>query len=438
MTKNNDKKLHDTLENLVAELGTQSDKRSHSVFVNSKSLSTPGRESELTAMYRTDWVSGKIVDIIPDDMTREWRTFTGKDSPEKIEVLKAEEDRLKVRKSFNLATKWARLYGTGFIVLNVDDGQEPDKPLDFNRIKPNGFKNMQALDRTRIVYNGFRPTINPFSKNYGMPEKYRLTETAIDIHHSRLIRFEGVELPYEEFRNNGYFSDSVLDRVYESVTNFNIASSASSSMIFEANSEIVSVKGLMGYLQTEQGQALIRKRFSLAKLLKSFNNMMLLDSDETYQKTNQTFAGLPDLIDRFAQALASASDIPATRLLGSSASGLNATGEGDLKNYYDKVRALQNTQFLEPLKYVDDIINASLGGGYDTAYEFNSLFQMSDSQRSDIELKNAQRDQIYLTNGILTESIIAKDLQQNATYTNISDDDIEALESFGRLSNEEE
>ena len=63
--------LNDSLENLVAELGTSQDKRSHSTFVNSKRLSADGMQEELNALYRTDWLAGKVVDIIPDDMTRE-------------------------------------------------------------------------------------------------------------------------------------------------------------------------------------------------------------------------------------------------------------------------------------------------------------------------------------------------------------------------------
>ena len=39
--------LQDSLENLVAQLGTSQDKRSHSRFVNSKRLSADGMQEEL-------------------------------------------------------------------------------------------------------------------------------------------------------------------------------------------------------------------------------------------------------------------------------------------------------------------------------------------------------------------------------------------------------
>ena len=142
--------LKDGLENLVAQLGTEQDKRHHSRFVNNKQLSLKGNEVELNALYRTDWAAGKIVDIIPEDMTREWRSFTGDMKPEIITRLVDEENRLKLRRAFKDAHTWARLYGTAFIIMSVEDGQSPDQPLDISRIKKGGLRHIKAVDRHRI------------------------------------------------------------------------------------------------------------------------------------------------------------------------------------------------------------------------------------------------------------------------------------------------
>lgn len=422
----------DGLENLVAQLGTEQDKRSHSKFVNRKQLSADGSQEELNAMYRTDWLCGKVVDIIPDDMTREWREFTGDVDPKVVKALEDEEDRLQLQFNFNLAHKWARLYGTAFIVISVDDGQTPDKPLDISKIKKGGLRHIKAIDRHRVSNAEVVPIADPMNKNFGMPEFYRFNETSVKIHASRVLRFDGIRLPYDEFRKNNYYSDSVLSRLYEAVTNFNTTANGAASMVYETNVDIMKVKGLMGYLQTAEGEALLRKRFTMAGMMKSFNNMMLLDNEEGYESKNNTFAGLPDLLDRFALFLSAASDIPATRLLGSSASGLNATGEGDLKNYYDTVRSAQKQQYKPLLDDFDQIMARSLGLGEDTDmdYDFKSLFQMTPKETADLQLVNAQRDQIYLDRNVITEEIAAKELKQDGTYTNITDEYLEELEEF--------
>lgn len=425
--------LSDGMENLVAQLGTGQDKRSYSSFVNHKRLSQKGNQEELNALYRTDWIAGKIVDIIPDDMTREWRSFTGDITPEQVKQLISEEERLNLKGRFNQAHKWSRLYGTAIIVMSIDDGGLPEEPLNIDRIKPGGLRHINVVDSHRLSVTEIEPIQDPLNVNFGMPEWYRFSETNVRIHHSRIIRFDGIKLPFDEFRRNNYFSDGVLDRLYDSITNFHTTTNSAASMVYETNIDVMKVKGLMSYLQTAEGEAMLRKRFTLAGLMKSFNNMLLLDSEEDFQPKTNTFSGLPELIDRYAQILSAASDVPATRLLGTSASGLNATGEGDLKNYYDKVRSHQMVDYKPRLDYFDTIMAKSLQmDNLDLTYQFNPLFQMTPQEEAALEFQNAQRDQIYYNIDAIPVSTITKELKQEGVYSNIDDDYIEELEAAER------
>jgi len=427
----NDPFIKDGLENFTANLGTEMDKRNHSNFVNNKHLSRGSAPVELNAMYRTDWMSGKVVDIVPNDMTREWRSFISEDlETEDRERLEKEERRLGLVHNWNLAHKWARLYGTAFIVMSIDDGKDPKEPVDIESLKEGCLKHIKVLDRHRIQ-RGYEVELNPLNANFGMPLTYRLNETTIAIHHSRVIRFDAVQIPFEEFRRNNYWSDSVLDRLYESITNFNTAADSAAGMIYESNVDIIKIKGLMQYLSTPEQEKLLRKRFSLAGTLKSNNNMLLLDSDEAFESKNNTFSGLPDLIAKYLEILAAASDIPATRLLGASPTGLNATGEGDLKNYYDKISSDQNFEYRPKLDVFDKILAKSVGIKDDYSileYEFNSLFQMSPAEQATIDYNNAQRDQTYLDQGVLLPSMVAEQLNQAGTYTSITTEHIKQLQ----------
>jgi len=422
--------LMDGLENLVAQLGTGQDKRNASKFVNAKRLSVQGNHIELNALYRTNWAAGKVVDIIPNDMTREWRTFSGEITPEQIKILEEEEDRLLLISAFRQAHKWARLYGTAFIVMSVDDGNFPEEPLDMNRVTKGSLRHIKVVDRHRINHAEVMPISDPLNPSYGMPEFYRFNETSVKIHYTRVLRFDGVLLPFDEFRRNNYFSDSVLDRMYDTLTNFSTVSDSAASMVYETNVDIMKIKNFMSQISTPQGEELLRKRMTLAGVLKSFNNMLLLDTEEDFETKTQTFSGLPDLMDRYGWQLSAASDIPATRFLGQSASGLNATGEGDLKNYYDKIAADQVADYKPQLDYFDHIMAKSLGfvDDSDLSYKFDPLFQMTETETAAVELSNAQRDALYWDRDIVTDVHILKDLKQNNVYTNISDEDIEQLE----------
>ena len=110
---------------------------------------------------------------------------------------------------------------------------------------------------------------------------------------------------------------------------------------------------------------------------------------------------LKDLLDAFGKFLSAATDIPATRLLGTSASGLNATGEGDLKNYYDMIRSKQKSKYKPRLDYFDEIMVRSLGlnPDEDYEYEFKSLFQMTPKEQSEVDMNNSTRDKNYYDMG---------------------------------------
>jgi len=421
--------MRDGLENLVANLGTDKDKRSFSKFVNNKQLSLSGSRDEVSAMYRTDWLAGKIVDIIPDDMTREWRTFSGDIKPETVRALEDEEDRLNLQGMFNLAHKWARLYGTAFIVIAADDGLPPNVPLDINAIKPGSLKHIKAIDRWRVNLHKVPPVADPLDADYGMPQFYRMVETGVEIHRSRLLRFDGVRLPYDDFRRNNYFSDSILARLYDPLTNFSTAANSAASMLYESNVDVIKIEGLLGYLQTPEGEDLIRKRFGLSKLLKSFNNMLLLDNKEDFETKSANFSGVALMMDRLGSHVVGSSDVPATKLMGAAASGLNATGEGDQKNYYDTVRSRQMSEYKPNLDYFDIIMAKNLGlpDDADLDYKFNSLFQLTEEEVSKTNLANAQRDQIYIDRNIVTELAIAKELKQKGTYTNITEEELDEL-----------
>ena len=67
--------LLDRLSNFVSGLGTSKDKKIANVYgfnlIDAQ---------QLNAMHRSDWMARKVVDIIPDDMTREWREWQAEES----------------------------------------------------------------------------------------------------------------------------------------------------------------------------------------------------------------------------------------------------------------------------------------------------------------------------------------------------------------------
>lgn len=363
----------DGLSNLSTGLGTSKDKTFYNEWDHS------GRNSDhvtLSARYREDWLSQKIINIVPQDMTREWRIFNK-------DIGKEADKEFKIQELFRLAYKWARLYGTSFIVLDIADGRTTDKPVNWNRLKPGCLKSLQVVDRTRIVATG---DINhdPLALNFGMPTNYQFVNQSTTIHIDRLIRFEGTELPTYERMRNLWYSDSILIPLMEQIDIFHSVSKSSAQMAQEAVVDVVSIQGLGEILSTDHGSSAMLKRFSEWKRIKSVFGVSILDASEEYEQKNIQLSGVKDFLWQTLEVVAASVGIPVTRFLSVSPTGLSNNGHADVVNYVEYLKGLQKSIFNPRIKIIDTLLAAHYGlSEEDLEFEWACIFPESTAEKGE-------------------------------------------------------
>ncbi len=421
----------DSLVNFASGLGISGkDKRADSRFEDTQAIDW----IEYEALYRDDWIAGKIVDILSDDMTRKWRSFSDSSlTPAEITKLRAAEKRLKLKQKTNLSKKWSRLYGGCLMLLNVNDGKDPSEPLEIDTLKPGCFVNIVLFDRRHAQPHRINLT-DPFKENFREPETYRLANTSKDIHYTRIIRFDGTALPLAATQRNHHWGDSIFKRIRNALVNANIAADSTANLLLDSNVDVVKVKGLMNMLLSDATTKQLTDRFVVGKYLKSNFNFTLADMDnEDITKLTNTFTGIPEVLEKFMTILSAASDIPATRLFGKAPEGMNATGESDLVNYYDSVSSKQEFELAPALDIIDQIIAKSEGIDPDKIeYTFNPLWQLSDEAKATVKLTHAQADDIYFNMNIVDEAMVAQSAKNNGLYEVITDDWISKLEAAAK------
>ncbi len=75
--------------------------------------------------------------------------------------------------------------------------------------------------------------------------------------------------------------------------------------------------------------------------LRTSFGIQLLSKDDSLENHPYSFTGLSDIYEQFMMDMAGAAEIPATKLFGRSPAGMNATGESDLRNYYESIAQMQ-------------------------------------------------------------------------------------------------
>lgn len=389
-------RLRDGLANVVSRLGTRSDKARWDTYV---AYDAPAEE--IDAAFRTTWLR-KICEIPALDATREWRAWQAEDA--QIEAIEKEENRLGLRTKLCEALTWARKDGGAIILMGGLPGL-PSSPVNIEAVKIGDLKYLTVIERDQIS-PGERDS-DVLSANYGLPMKYTVGST--DIHPSRVIRLSGNKI--SNFRQwNAGWSDPIWLAVRDGVKNSDLIAAAVASLVHEAKVDIVKIKGLGERLGTQAYEDLLIQRFTSTNTLKSLVNALILDGEDEWDQKALNFAGFPDIQDRALMTMCGLADIPATRLLGRSPQGLNATGDSDLKNYYDMVRSRQEMELTPALHPMDEILIRSALGSRppEIYYEWNPLWQMSATESATVEKTFADALTARINTGAIDERVLAK------------------------------
>lgn len=390
--------LKDRLSDLVTGLGSQRDRTTTQVFAGLVEMNP----AELEVMYRSDWLAGKIVDIIPQDMIRAGRQWQA--TKEQITAIENYEklSTINLWPKIREALVRSRIMGGAALFIGIRDA-DPSTELRVEDIGPGDLSYLTVIDRYSITYQEVER--DPQSPWYGDPKMWSVSSgqgSTVLIHPSRIIKFLGspIVTRYTTGLNNEVWGDSVLMRVYEAVKNATSAQQHIAGLIPDARTDVLYIPELGRILENDQETAKLTKRFGYARDIKSMFRMMLLEGNgvdgtgargETWKQRQVSFSDLPELMRSFLQIAAGAADIPVTRLLGESPAGENSTGEADLRNYYDHVKALQRLVLEPRMNALDRIVKQSAGVKDDAIfYMWAPLWSMSEKEKAEVFGKKAE------------------------------------------------
>lgn len=426
----------DRLINLVSALGTARDKSSQSAFYVHEMT-----QPQALAMYRSDWISRKVVDIPAFDMIREGRNWQAEDTS--IEKLEAEEARLQVWPKLAKALRLARLYGGSVIILG-EKGGNPALPLDIDRLAAGGLEYIHVASRYEISAGEINR--DAASAGWGEPTSYTMASNVrgnLTIHPSRVIPFIGADVP--DLTHSQGWGDSVLQALAEAVENAGLAASSIAQLLQEAKVDVFKIPNFMANVGNEDYRKKVVDRVSLANQAKSITNGLLMDAEEDYQQKQISFTQLPEVLSLYLQIAAGAADIPATRLLGQSPAGMNSTGESDLRNYYDRLGAEQEVYLRPRLEKLDEVLIRSALGTRppEVHFVFAPLWQISQKEKADIFKTTADAARVIAGNGGTSEPLMPIEALSDALVNRLVEDGhlpgLEAaMDEYGRLSEQED
>lgn len=393
----------------------------------------------LNSLYRDNWVVQNVVGIIPDDMTKEWFTLSGTITPDQRAEFERAQRTTQLQQKINEGLRWGRLYG-GAAGLILIKGQEDmlEDPLDLETILPGSFVGIYIFDRWCGITPDMGLVNDMADPDFGLPEYYTIngeeSRIVARVHHSRIIRFTGRDLPFLEKIAEMYWGESEVEALYHDVVKHDNVANNMAALTFRANIDTMAVDNLnqlFSMTSTEQ-QRRFWNTMQAQSVMKSNFGMQLVNKGDEITNTQYSFAGLPEVYDSMCLDLAGAARIPVTKLFGRAPAGMNATGESDLRNYYDYVDTLRESKLRPILEKLLPILCMSLWGQVPKGLTINfpTLWTPTAMEIAEIALKKAQAIRDTFQAGLFRADTAQRELkalaEETGMFGSITDEEIAA------------
>jgi phage-related protein (TIGR01555 family) len=428
----------DGFDNFTARLGLGQDNALAASGYRRGNVLSRDRQA-LDAMYRTSWIVGRMVDVVAEDMLRGGIDIQTDLAPGKVDELLRALRRLGVNSALSRAIKWGRLYG-GALALMLIDGADPSQPLSPADLQQGSFLGLHVLDRHQVVPS--LEVVSSLGPKLGLPLSYTVNDSkgmaaTSRWHHSRVIRFVGVDLPYYDRLAELGWGASVVERAYDRILALDSSTHGAANLMLRSYLRVVGVDGLREILAAGgQAEKALFKMFTMIRELQTNEGLTLLDAKDNSQTYNWTFAGVSEALQSFAEQIAGATGIPLVRLLGQSPKGFS-TGEADLRSYYDTIATQQDDDLRPAYETLLPILSRSLWGEplpAGTRFEFRDLWQVSETDKSTIATADAQSVAGLYAAGLVSESQALAELRITGRITGrwagLSDEDIQAASAI--------
>lgn len=440
----------DSLQNLIANIGTGTDRVSKSRFMPDSYFGF----DELAAMYM-GWLGRRIVDLVPDEaLKRGWNVVCPSWTPDKIDVLDAYTQHvLELPRKLGEALKASRIFGGSIILAIVDSsfGSFNNPIPDF--LPKHSLLGIQMYDAWQC-YPCLLNFSNPLAKNYRNPESYTIGASGMAVHNftkngngdiedefiqgtlvnwTRVQRFDGLSLPWYLRQRNLYWGQSVLSSAYEAVRNAKGVDASIASLLFRASVPVLKVEDLAGIIADPEAKSAFLDRVALLNYGMSNNNMGIIDANETLESFEPgAISNLDAILERYYVLVSTATGIPVTKLIGESARGLNATGEGDLNNYYDMLEDYQ-VQIVRPALMsmykrwiVPSLFDELIPKDFDI--EFPALERVSPKEKQQQDSEFVSMLVSCLDAGLIDKTVARREIHERRVFDNFNQEDIDRIE----------
>ena len=344
------------------------------------------------------------IETVSDDMTRAWIEFTQEDAEddepdqERLARIEQEAKRLNLQKVMHDACCLTGYYGGCLLYLDTGAvGPDLMLPLSLEswgaEASQRGFlKAVRVIDPVNCFPGNYN-SIDPLRSDFYIPKTWWILGR--EVHASRLIRVYANEPPLLCKPAYNFLGIPQAQILWDYVAHFQKNRDSANRLMGKFSTMVF--KTAITDIVTGQKKDLadLNGRIGLMAYERENDSVIAIDKDsEDIVKLETPLMGVTDVVRQSLEIIAALNRTPAVKLLGISPSGFNATGESDIRNYYDHVLSQQEKVLRPPLQRILSIIQNSLFGEVDKGLSFDFAPLSEEDEGAKVQTQGAKLNNI--------------------------------------------
>jgi len=294
------------------------------------------------AMISQHWLVDKACTMPAEDAYRKGFSVTVDDgteaSPEFLAAFRKGDERFNLQHEAEQFVRMGRIFGVRHALFLVDsnDKEYYEKPFNLDGCTPNSYRGISQIDPYWITPElDAEAAADPMSRHFYEPTYWRVSGKRI--HRTHFVIMRNGEVP--DVLKPSYFYGGVplTQRIFERVYAAERTANEAPQLMLTKRSTAIHTdveKALMN-------QSKFEARMADWIYYRDNYGIKVVGKDEVIEQFDTTLSDVDAVIMTQYQLVAAEAKVPATKLLGTSPKGFNATGEYEESSYHEFLESIQ-------------------------------------------------------------------------------------------------
>lgn len=344
-----------------------------------------------------------------------------------IDRIKEIDEDFKIKKHCSDLAKFTNVFGVRVCIFDVDyeDPKAYEKPFNIDAVRKGSYNGIRQVDPYWCApMLDTEAAADPTSRRFYKPTWW--TVGGRRYHWTHLHIGMGPEVS-DILKPSYYYGGLPLtQRIYERV--YAAERTANEAPLLSMSKRTTALH--VDLKKMAANQAAFESRIEEWVEYRDNQGIKILGLEESMEESDTSLADFDSVIMNQYQLVAAISETPATKLLGTSPKGFNATGEFEEKSYHEKLETIQSDEYGPLLARHYELLVQSEGWNFRVEVSWNPTDAKTAEKQAEINAKKAETGERLINAGVISpdEERDRVRSDKNSGYTLL--DDKEADQQF--------